>query len=92
MLSLYRIQRNIIKKRSKKVSNTNLDNNSHRELDLKGHQLTSSELVKPETKTESFMKRTSFKKNKKFREAGYVQESIEINDKYLDEIPHIKNL
>ena len=41
MLSPYRIQPNITNKRSEKVSNTTLDNNSHREHDLKGPQMTS---------------------------------------------------
>ena len=38
MLSPYRFQPNITNKRSKKASNTNLDNNSHRECDLKRAQ------------------------------------------------------
>ena len=46
MISPYRIPTNITNKRSKKVSNTNLDNMSHREHDLKGPQITSNEPVK----------------------------------------------
>ena len=51
MLSPYRIQPNNTNKWSKKVSKTNLDNNSHREHDLEKHQLTSKYLIKPETNT-----------------------------------------
>ena len=43
-LSPYRIQPNNTKKRSKKVSNTNLDNNSHPEHDFKRPQMTSNDL------------------------------------------------
>ena len=45
MLSLYRIQPIYTKKRTKKVSNTILHNNSHRELDLKRPQMTSLNLT-----------------------------------------------
>ena len=92
MLSPYRIQPNITNKRSKKISNTNLDNNSHREYDFKRPQLTSNDFVKPDTNTESIIKRTSNKKNKNILEAGSAHEKIEINDKYLDEILHKNNL
>ena len=59
MLSRYRIQSKIINKRSKKVSNTTLDNSSHRECDLKRPQMGSKDVVKPETNTEAIIKRTS---------------------------------
>ena len=52
MVSPYRIQRNITSKRSKKVSNPNFDNNSHRHPDVKRPRLTSNN-VKPTSK-ESF--------------------------------------
>ena len=44
ILSLYRIHTNNTNKRSEKVSNTNLDNTSHRGHDLKRPQLTSNDL------------------------------------------------
>ena len=44
MLSSYRIHPNTTNKRTKKVSNIKLDNNSHREHDLKRPQLTSNDL------------------------------------------------
>ena len=44
MLSPYRYHPNTTNKRSKKFSNTNIDNNSHREQELKRPQLTSNDL------------------------------------------------
>ena len=66
MLSPYRIQPNITKKRTKKVSNSNLDINPHCEHDLKRPQLTSSDLVKPDTNTKSN------KRNKNTLNGGFV--------------------
>ena len=68
MLSPYRIQPNNTNKGTKKTLNTNFDNNSHHEPDVKRPQMTSN------------------KKNKNILKAGSVQENIEINDHYLDEI------
>ena len=51
MLWPYRIQPNISDKRTKKVWNTNFDNNSHHENDLKRPQMTSNNFVKPNTNT-----------------------------------------
>ena len=58
MLSPYRIQLNNTNDSSKKASNTTPDNNSHRKHDLKRPQLTKNDFVKPETNTESIIKRT----------------------------------
>ena len=44
MLSLYRINPNNTNKRTRKVSNTIFDNNSHHENDVKRHQMTSIDL------------------------------------------------
>ena len=44
MLSPYRIQTNNTNKRTKKTLNTNFDNNSHHELDVKRPQMTSNDL------------------------------------------------
>ena len=49
MLSPYRIQPNNTNKRTKKASKTNLDNNSHRDHDLKRPRMTLLNLIK-ETK------------------------------------------
>ena len=91
MLSPYRIQPNINNKASKNLSNTNLDNKSHREQDLKRSQLTPNDLVKPDTNTESIIKRTSNKRNKFILTAGSMHENIEIIGKNIDEIVH-KNI
>ena len=77
MLSPYRIHPNTTKKRSKKVSNTNLDNNSHRESDPKRPQLTSYD---PKTISNEPVK------NKRNKLKGGAK--IEINKKCLDEIVH----
>ena len=78
MLSPYRINPNKTNKRTKKAKNTIFDNNSHHEQDLKRPQSTSIENGK-EVKTKSNLK------------AGSMQENIEINEHYLDEILH-KNI
>ena len=44
MLSLYRIQSNNTNKRTKKAENTNLNNNSHYESDVKRPQMISNDL------------------------------------------------
>ena len=54
VLSPCRIQPNITNKRTKKASNTNLDNNSQRECDLKRPQLTSNDIVKIDTKNTNY--------------------------------------
>ena len=77
MLSQYRIKRNNTNKRTKKASNTNFNNNSHRERDLKRPQLTSNDL-----KTSS----NEPVNNKTNKLKGGA--NIEINKKYLDEIVH----
>ena len=81
MISPYRIHPNTTNKRSKNDSNTNLDNNSHRERDLKRHQLTSI-----------YLKTTSNEpvKNKKNKLKGGA--NIEFNEKLSDEIMHTNYL
>ena len=85
MLSHYRIQPNT-NIRTKKASNTNFDNNSHREHDLKRPQMTANDFAKPETITKPS------RKNKIILKIGCVHRSIEIDDEYLDEILHNNNL
>ena len=77
ILSRYRVNPNNTNKRTKKASNTSFDNNSHRELDAKRPQVTSNDL-KTNTKPNE--------KNKNTLKAGSMQENIEINEHYLDEI------
>ena len=75
MLSPYRINPNNTNKRTKKVSKTTSDNNSHHENDFKRPQMTSNDL-----KTIS----NEPVKNKKNKLKGGA--NIEINEHYLDEI------
>ena len=77
MLSPYRINPNNTNKRTKKASNTNFDNDSHTNHDLKRPQLTSNDL------------KTTWNepvKNRKKKLKGGA--NIEINETYLDEIVH----
>ena len=53
MLSPYRIQLNNTKERTKNISKTNIDDNSHRKNDLKIPQMTSKDFVKAETNTKT---------------------------------------
>ena len=80
MLSPYRIQPNNTNKRSKKASNTNSDNNSHREPNVERPQITSNDLKTTSNETV---------KNKKNKLKGGAK--IEINEHYLDESLHNNN-
>ena len=82
-LSPYRIQSNNINKRIKKAKDTNFDNDSQPNHDDKRPQMTSNDLKTFQTK--------SNKKKKNVLKAGYVQQNIEINEHYLDEILQNKN-
>ena len=83
MLSPYRIQSNNFNKRIKKAENTNFDNDSTPSHDDKRLQLTSNDLKTTQTKYK--------RKNKNVLKAGSVEQNIEINEHYLDEILHKKN-
>ena len=82
MLSPFRNQPNTSKKRSKQVSNTNFDHNSHRDSDVKIPRLTSNDLQPISKEPSPEVKRV---KNKNKLKGGA---NIEINEKYLDEIVH----
>ena len=84
MLSPYRIQSKNINTRIKKVKTTNSDNDSQPNHDNKRLQMTSNDLKTTQTK--------SNKKNKNVLKAGSVQQNIEINDHYLDEILDNNNI
>ena len=58
------------KYRTKKASNTNLDNISNRECYPKKPQMTSNDLVKSDTITEATVKRTSYLRNKNVLKGG----------------------
>ena len=87
MLSLYRTNPNNTRKRSKKVKNTDFDNNSHEEDDVKTPQMTSTDLKRPQSTSNENSKKTKTKNNLK---GGSIQEIIELNDHYLDKI--LKNI
>ena len=76
LLSPYGIQPNSTNKHSKKTSNTNSDNDWHRESDLKRSQMTSNDIVKPEIETKSK------KKNQIILKAGSMRENFEINEHF----------
>ena len=78
MLSPCKINPNNTNKRTKKVKNTNSNNNSQPNHDLERPQMTSNDFKPTQTK--------SNKKNKNALKAGSVQQNIEINENYLDEI------
>ena len=84
MLSPYRIQSNNINKRTKKLRNTNSDNESQPGYDNQRHQMTSNDLKTTQTK--------SNKKNNFVLKAGSVQQNTEINEHYLDEILDNNNI
>ena len=78
MLSPYRINPNFTNKRTKKVKNTNFDENTSPNHDNKRPQMTSNDLKRPQS--------TSKIKSKNVLKGGFVQDNIEINEHYLDEI------
>ena len=81
MFSPYRIQPNNTNKRMKKAENTNFDNNSHNEADVKRPQMTSNRLKRPQSTTNKTKTKT-----KNILKGGSIQEEVEINEHYLDEI------
>ena len=80
MLLPYKMSPNNTNKRTKKASNTNFDNDSHTNHDVKRPHLTSNDLKS--TSNEPV-------KNKKNKMKGGA--NIEINEHYLDEILHNKS-
>ena len=88
MHSPYRINPNITKKQSKKVKNTDFDNNSHHETNVKRHQMTSNDLKRPQSTSNENSKKT---KTKNILKGGSVQENDKINEHYLDKILKIND-
>ena len=84
MPSPYRNNPNNTNKRAKKVLNTNFNNDLYREPDVKKPQMISNDHQTNQTKPN--------KKNKLVLKAGSVQENIEINEHYLDEILDNNNI
>ena len=83
MLSPYRVNPNNKHKRTKKVKNTDFDNGSHHEADVKRPQITSNELKRPQMASDENSKKTKTKNN---LQGGSVQENIEIDEHYLDKV------
>ena len=54
--------------------------------------MTLNYIAKPDTNTESTVKRISNERNKNVLKCGSVHENIEINEKYLEKILHNNNL
>ena len=89
MLSPYRINPNKTNKRTKKAKNTNFDNNSHHEQDLKRPQITSNEHNRPRPTSNENSKKVKTRNNLK---GGSVQVNLEINEHYLDGILDNNNI
>ena len=83
MLSLYRIHPNNPNKQQKKTSNTNSNTDLHRDPDLIRPQMTSNDLKRPQLTSNENKKKVKTKNNLK---SGFVQENVEFNEYYLDEI------
>ena len=83
MLSPYRIDAKKHQKTIKNVKNTDFDNNSQHEADLKRPQMTSIDLKRPQSASNENSKKTNTKSNLK---GGLVHDHIEINEHYLDKI------
>ena len=81
MFSPYRINPNNTEKQSKKVKNTDFDDNSHHETDVKRPQMTSNDLKRPQSTSNEISKKTKAKNNSK---GGSVQENDEIDEHFLD--------
>ena len=84
MLSPYRINPNNTNKPSKKVKKTGFDNDTQPNHDDKRPQKTSNDLKSSQTKPN--------RKNKNVLKAGSVQQNIERNEHYLDEILDKNNI
>ena len=83
MLSPYIIHQNNTNKLRKKTSNTNFDNNSHHNLNIKRPEMISNDLKRPQSTSNENSKKVKTKNNLK---VGFVQDNNEIDENYLDEI------
>ena len=83
MLSPYKIHSNNTNKQRKKGKNTNFDNNSHHDPDLKRPQMTSNDLKRPQSTSDENGKKTKTKNNLKGR---FVHNNVQIDEQYSDEI------
>ena len=83
MLSIYRYNPNNTNKRTKKAKNSNFDSDSHHEADVKRPQMTPIDLKRPQSTSNENSKKTKTKINIK---DGSIQENIESNEHYLDNV------
>ena len=83
MLSPYRINRNNTNKRTKKAKNTNFDDDSHHEAEVKRLRKTSNDFKRSQSTSNENSKKAKTKNNLK---VGSVQENVEINEHFLDKI------
>ena len=81
MLSPYRINPKNNHKSTKKVKNTEFDNDSHNEVDVERSQMTSNDLKRHQSTSNENSKKT--KNNLK---GGSMQQNIEIDEHYLDKV------
>ena len=86
-VSPYRIQTNNTNKRSKRVSNTKINNNQHSEHDLKRPQRTSKDLKSFQMTAEFSHEVKAVKSKNKLKSAA----NVEFNDQYLYDILHSNN-
>ena len=82
MLSSCKIHPNNTLKRTKKASNTILDNNTHGGPDVKRPQTTSNDFTRPQSTPNENGKKLKTKNNLK---VGFIH-NVESNDQYLDEV------
>ena len=85
MLSPYRINQNNSKKQTKKVLNTDFDNNSHHEADIQRPQMSSNDLKRSQSASNENSKKAKTKNNLKGGSIP-IQENIEINEHYSDKV------
>ena len=83
MLSPYRINPNNNHKRTKKVKNTDFDNDSHDETDVTRPKMTSNDLKRSQSTSNENSKKTRAKNN---LQGGSIQQNIEIDEHYLDKV------
>ena len=85
MLSPYRIHPYNTNKGTNNVRYANFDNSSHREHNLERPQMTSNDLKRPQATSDESSKKG---KTKNTLKGGFVHNSVEIIDQYLDEVLH----
>ena len=65
------------------VKNTDFDNDSHHETDVKRPQMTSNYLKRPQSASNENSRKT---RAKNILQGGSIQQNIEIDEHYLDKV------